>query len=510
MFKEVKTKIMDKPVITLTVITVIVAWTLSAWTTWSCNYPPLHDLSMHAAPVYVAAEQLKGSGLFPFYYFTSALVPNLGDYVIMTPLMLLLSPMVAVKVFLNLSIWLFWIGPATYLYLSCNRNSSAIVASLLLLPLALGSYFQWGFVCWYSGIGLSFLVLGYQEWLISLSRQSKGQLLILTLLIMLLYIWHLTAFLVYGVVVSSKMIAILCTSTHRQDTFRERFLRILPLSLTVVPSCLLLVAYKIMFKNLSADTTVLSFVKTTFMEKLINVFGLFRSYDIRIDLVVVLLLLLTVIVIFKPDFQRVSFPLSKIMPLLSLIIVYIAIPGHGGERFLPAMLVCAISFIGEWPHRRIALGGAILLLCLIVRHNEVATFWKESDIRLTRYAKAFELIPQGSRVLPVVAMDYWGPKFPERSFYAWSIIERKIFYPDIFMAPGIHILHTSINCPRIQIKDFDPSPIDLRSKGLLDCYDLIWLQIGNGRTVRIPEEFSCIYTDEQLSLWARRTMPLRP
>ena len=130
-----------------------------AWVIVSPVYPPLFDLPNHMARHYLEARALAGHALPAGYSIDYRVLPNLGGDLVIPPLLLILDPLPAAKVFLILSVWLCWLGPALFVLRLGQYRLPALLAALLWLPFTFNYHFFWGFLNYYSGLGLSFLVL---------------------------------------------------------------------------------------------------------------------------------------------------------------------------------------------------------------------------------------------------------------------------------------------------------------------------------------------------------------
>jgi hypothetical protein len=410
-----------------------------------------------------------------------------------------------------LSMCLFWVGPAAFLLASTpsSGKSGAVIASLLLLPLTMGVWFQWGFLNWYSGVGVAFLVLAHQHLIAARRRRAWHQLLLHSALIALLFLWHLSAWAVYVVVMGSRLSIEVLNGATQSQTRRERLFGVLWLAGTIIPSLVLLMWYKRTSQQSFAVDPRRAFVWGTWGRKFGQALSLFQSYDITLDVVVCILWLAAVFVWFRPLSQMVVPCATRSLPLIALVACYLVLPQQLGTtspadgRVLPAILICALALLADRPVRRPLLGGVLLASSLIVRDVEVDRSWKQLERRLETYAGAFQQLTPRSRVLPVTLMDHWGPKFPERTVLAWAVAEREIFVPDLTVGAGQFLVRSAIPCNPYPPREAGPEAVDLEGFRSLDCYDFLWVLNCNGSKVRVPAQFEVIDTRNQLTVWKR-------
>lgn len=468
-------------------VTVTFVW--QAVTIARAPYPPLHDLPAHAAAIHIAAEQLRETEAFPGYSHDLRLVPNLGTYFTLLPLMLVLPPMAAVKVFLVLSAWLFWIGQAVYLLRVCRNRDAALIASLLLLPLAMGAYFQWAYVNWYLGIGLTFLALAHQDWLAEQEQPPLLQLIAHAIFVCLLFCCHLSAWVVYGVVAACRIV--------------PEATRKIPLALTVLPSFGLLVIYKLSFGEDVAVDPSRSYVWGTVAGKLTAVLALWRSYDMRWDAVAIVLWLGAVLAWFRIAWAASS---RKLLPVISLAVMFLILPKTLGttesadSRVLPAFLICCLAVVADFPMRRLVWGGALALAaCLVVRQVEIDRAWNGFTRQFAGWAEGFDYFPDRSRIQPIVIHEPWGPMYPQRAFFAWVVLERDVFVPGLFTMPGQHPLRASgaVSTP-------GPTCNWELKPDQLDGYTHLWVQNQDGIEITLPDTFERVFVREGVEVWKKR------
>lgn len=479
----------------LACLVVVLGWGLQTWAIWSQDYPPLVDLPNHMARHYLEARQLAGQEVPPPYVIQYRILPNLGADLVLPLLMQLLPPMPACKVFLTLSVLLYWLGPALFIFQQACSTPAAWVASLLLLPLSFSSAFFWGFLNFYSGFGLCFLVLCHYLWLLQQPTPRPLHLLLHALLVPLLFLWHLSVWGIYGVLMGCRLAAEVAW-TVRAKGLRACLRPVLISVLPVLPSLGLFAFY---LHNLSGGIDPNAGVTWgTWSLKLQKIGILFRAYDLRFDLAALLPWLAAVVVSFGGALLRDRPASWLLLAMAALVGLYLLIPFQLGttsdtdSRLLPALLVCMLAWLALLPAAHFRLAMSLIVLSLVIRQAGIQYAWDRLAEHLQPHVQALEVLPSSSRVLPVLASPARSKDYPTEHFPAWAVIERGCFVPILFADPGQHALR-------------QPAPIfpekELKSPQLRDHYDLLWIDNPEGQAVRIPDGFQRVFDKGPLTLW---------
>jgi hypothetical protein len=228
------------------ILLTIVGLALPIGIIWSVEYPPLVDTPNHLARHYLESLHLRGQPLPPGYVVAYRILPNLGADLVIPFLIWAFAPLTALKIFLTLSVILYWLGPAWFIGQETRWSTSGWLAILMYLPYVLSNTFFWGFLNYYSGVGLAFLAAAHLR---RLERQSSIHILeylFHILLVTLLFFWHLAIVFTYGLLTGSL---ILWSSWQR---FRqgERFVwKALYLGAPLIPALVLIAVYIISRKE---------------------------------------------------------------------------------------------------------------------------------------------------------------------------------------------------------------------------------------------------------------------
>jgi hypothetical protein len=474
----------------------LAAGMLFVYGVWSRPYVPMIDWPNHMARHHLEALRLAGQPLPPFYEIEYRVLPNLGADLLVPPLILAFGSWVGGNLFLTLAFAVYWLGPFLFLMECGIDRRRAFLASLLLLPWALGNPFFWGFLNFYSGVGLAFLVLAHHLRLNRQERLPPLGLLVHALLVALLFLWHLAAWGTYGVLVGCHLLTDTVARCRRDGRPGPALARAALWGLAVVPSLILFVVYSRVQSGVDPSEGITWGDPT---RKALLVLSLFRGYDERIDAVTILLWVGAIVVCFGPLRQRDRWPRWLLLSVAILFILALVLPFRLGttsdadSRPLPAMLVCVVALVAFLPLRRPTLGLAILTVCLLLRYGSVLMAWHRFDAPLALQARAFAVLEPGRRVLPVLLAPTGSKENVEQHFLAWAVVERNVYLPTLFAYRGQQplILHGP---PRVKPGEIDEA--SLRGK-----YDYVWVLNLQGKDVHLPPSCASVFHEGPLEVW---------
>lgn len=483
---------------------VALTWGLELYALWAHPYAPLVDLPNHMARHYLESVRLRGGELPPFYAVEWRPLPNLGADFVTPVLMLIFRPEIACKVFLTLSVLLYWIGPAAFLMECLGRKPQALAASLLLLPWTFTGHFFWGFLNYYSAVGLAFLVLAHHLRLARRERVPVGGLLLHAALVVLLYFWHLAPWVLYCVIVGCRVAGDL---VRGPDGVRARLLRGARALAPIVPSLLLFAVYFLGNRGVNPEG---GWDWGGWGRKLLGPLEIFAGYDLRVDLPACMLWAAAVAATFAmPRFKDLAkgwLPLA----LAALSAVYLILPLQLGStneadtRVLPVLFVVALAAVGSAPLRRPRLGAVLLAACLLLRFGSILHAWDGLCGRLDADARSFAVFAPGDRVLPVVLLPERSKNYPEYHFAAWAVPGRGAFLPTLFAQSDqqpLRIVPPYAFAAGLPKGCNGPDACTLREAPLRDKYDYVWLYNPVGKAVRAPASFSRVFSEGAVTVW---------
>jgi hypothetical protein len=486
------------------IILVGLAFALQLAVIWSVTFPPQHDTPGHMARHFLEAQHLFGGEVPPVYEVQYRLLPNLGGDLVMPPLMALVEPVLAAKIFLSLAVVLYWLGPALFIWQYGGYRLSGIVPSLLLLPFTFSSAFFWGFLNFYTSVGLAFVVLFHFGVVAARPQPRIFDLVLHALLVTLLFFWHLAGFAIYGIVMAAQV------ATRAWQRYRKKA----PIWQCIWPNALLgLPALPAigLFALYSSGKTVQTDYWAPLWQKLLLPLYLFRTYDVMADLTVAALWLGACLALFL---GRQS--LRKQEPWLwtsmaGLVALTLAVPTEWGSvfnadaRFMPALLVCIVCLGTRLRQRRLVLAAALLVAGLFVRYGSVHVEWTRLDQRLQRIATAFALFPPGSRVMPFTGGYTLTKNYPETLFISWAIPLRAAYVPTVFAYEDQQPLRLKLQLP-IHAK-IEGEQIVVDSEAARADYDFIWIFNPRRLPVRISADFTKVFSEEDVTVWRAPPRP---
>lgn len=475
---------------------------------WSRPHLPLGDLSNHAARHYLESLWLAGEELPPYYEIRWSLVPNLGGDLFIPVLMRLLPPETAVTFAVTLAVLAFWFGAGWFIREQGGGRPGTVLAALLVLPWLFNNQLFWGYFNFYSGLGLTFAALAHFSRL--LRRPTIPGLLLHTLLVTLLFLWHLAVWGNYGVIMCCLLVAH-CSARLREGaewgaTLRHAVILLLP----SLPSLVLFALYVAANRDQPESGHVLW---GTWERKLHVSLSAFRGYDWWADITLLLLFLAAIVVGFAFERGRQQRCGGLMLGMAGLTIFYLLIPFQLGStsdtdsRLLPALLVCGIAWLGCWPVRHFRLAVGLLVLGVALRYGSIILAWDRMRDRLDDAAVSLESLDPGSRVVPVVLIPELSKDWPEGHFVCWSVVHRRTFVPTLFSAADQQplVIREPYQSPRPDYMSVVGPDAKLPDKKwLLENYDFVWVFNPLDRELSIPETFERVHQSGAVSLWRIR------
>jgi hypothetical protein len=468
---------------------------------WSVHYPPQVDIPNHMARHYLESRYLFGEELPPYYEIDYRVLPNLGADLVVPFLLRFLEPLAACKLFLSLAAMLYWLGPAWFIWQQGEYQPSALLASLLLLPLNMSGTFFWGFLNYYSGLGLAFLALVHFDFLCRQPNLRFSGLFVHTGLVTLLFFWHLAPLAIYGVLMSCHVLVDVWQRRQDGSPFGKCLLRGVLLMAPMVPALVLFGVYN----DAKADLAPSPSHWGGWANKLRRPSGLFRTYNEWIDLTVLGLWMGTLLAFFgyRMCTARKSWLCLGIGALLA---AYLIMPFDWGStssadtRLLPAIMICALALVGTIRPKRFWLGAGLLAIGLLLRYGAVFLAWHRLDDRLMEEAKGFDHIPPHSRIMPLILAPILSKEVPERHFLSWLAIYNEAFVPTLFQQRDQFTLHIHEETRVFAHQEAGMLWID--EEQTRAHYDFVWLYNPQDRPVRMPTSFTKIFSAGGATLWS--------
>jgi hypothetical protein len=470
---------------------------------WSVQFPPQVDTPNHLARHYLESLWLRGEPLPAGYEVEYRLLPNLGADLVLPVLMGVLEPLAACKVFLSLAVLLYWLGPALFILQEGEGRPGAWAAALLLLPFVLSSAFFWGFLNYYSGVGLAFLAAVHLRHLDLKARPDIPGLLLHAALVALLFFWHLAVVFIYGVLAGTLLLE-RAWALRREGRGPAACLgRAALLALPLLPAAVLGGLYLAAKAGAPAPPSVWGGP----VRKALMPLVLFRGYDGLTDVLVVGLWAAAAVAFFgKPwPVGRGGWPALAAAALLAL---YLVLPFQWGttsdadSRLLPALLTCVLAWLAARPVRWPRLGAALLAVALIVRGGAVWHAWHRLDDRLQQEAPSFAHLEDGARVLPAVLISDITKEDPENHFTCLAVIAKRAFVPTVFAYRDQQPLNLhGYVLPAGAVKGGVYTP---DAEAVAAHYDYLWVYNPHGIELRLPAHWERTFAGGYVTLWRVR------
>jgi hypothetical protein len=474
---------------------------------WSVQFPAQLDTYNHLARHYLELLQLEGKPLPPGFVVDYRLLPNLGGDLVIPPLIWLFGPLPALKVFLTLAIVLYWLGPALFIQQTGEYSASSWIASLLLLPLLANNTFFWGFLNYYSGVGVAFLVAVHLRHLDRRGEKTIWALLVHAGLLVLLFFWHLAAIFIYGVLLAIVAVTRLVKERQAGQHVIRSVMRAVVLCLPMVPAIGLYLLY---VARLDRGATELVWPPPLF--KLEGPpLTLFHGYHFGFDAVVVVLWTTTVLLLFGR-----SLLLGR--GTITFLVLYAVLPIRIGtqtvgvdQRVLPALLVCALAWLGTLPVCWSWTGMALLTAAIVVRAADTSSGWHRLDARLRDEARSFALIKPYSSVLPIILISEPKKEQLELHFVCLAVVERHAYVPTLFAFDDQQPLRLTGET-RLATADGFLKTTPLTSDGRWTLpdpaaaagYDYLWIYNPVTAKLDLPPEWDRIFASQGVTLWQRQ------
>ncbi len=480
---------------------------------WSVHHPPQLDAPNHVARHFLEALHLRGAPLPPGYEVEYRILPNLAADVLLPPLMWVFNPFRSWKLFLVGAVLLYWLGPALFILATGDRRRAAWIAALLLLPFLLSGAFLWGFLNYYVGVGLAFLAAAGLTVLDRRGPLPGWAMLLHGFAAVLLYFAHLSAVFTYAVITGCMALAHIWAEREQGRKWATAMSRAARLCIPLLAAVPLHLVYL-------ADGADATLEWSDPVRKATMLFvGLFRGFDLRADLLVVLFWAGAVLAFFGPGLRslRIGMPALATGAFLAL---YIAMPqeigsGSGSDtRLLPVLLIVGLAWLGTLRRARWSLPGiAMLVGAISVRDADIAIGWQRQDHRLQEASLALEFLPVGARVLPVSLAPTPTKENPEEHYVSLAVITRQAYVPTLFAERDMQPLR--LTGERSLVDPFrrfpavrqDGEHYVLASEAEAARYDHLWVFNPEGMILTVPEAWEPLYFGERVALWRLRLDP---
>lgn len=467
-------------------IAIAVTWAAILALVMTHDRPPLVDWPNHMARHYLEALWLSGQQLPDSYQIGYGVMPNLGSDLIVPILLLVVSPIAASKIFLALAIVLFWAGPAAYVMQYSKDSSRAWIVSALVMPWLLAGTFFWGFVNYYSGVGVAFLAAANH---IRLDRKASApawQYAAHAALLVLLYFWHLAAIGIYLVLAGCYMLDRLVRAGFRAAP--RTMLRAAPMLLAMVPA-LSIMMWVMLTPKLNALAGGVEW--STPLRKLILAFGYFGAYDLWTDVPLMTAWGLLLLLLFRLELPR-KLGLDYVgLSAIAFAILYLVLPVEVGTtsgadiRMLPPLFFLVAALLVNLPVARTAtLGIGLLALIGLVRYGAIHTAWASMEGDARAITTHFGQAPKNARIL-VLTLDRASKTSFQSHVIGWAVPAGDAYVSSLFSYAGQQPLSLKRQPSEATVRVVDHRPI-LDTNAVGRDFDYVWLFNPSGVDIDLP------------------------
>ena len=393
---------------------------------WIVRYPPLVDYPNHLARYYILAH-LQDPNLHLSQFYASRW--QASPYVAVDVLAVFLQKLLPIDIVgrLILSISLLSVPLACYVFLREIDHDSRYLAAWALV-ISYGPIFLGGGVNDILATALCF-------WLVALCLKYLAKpdwklWLGLLILATLLYFTHL-----FGFAMGAMIVFTYCVLT------RQTVRRLFAATSIFVPGVVIyLLAF---FRGTSYS---LNEAHPTYryhvgiVDKLISLSNPFRGYGPKsTTLVLIALISCLIVAVWRNRDFRLNHVWLRVT--VAMFVVYLLLPSgfHLLEwRILPILFILSLSVAKVGPRARVL--GAIGLFVFVVRSFDVDRTFISRQHELEGWHHSFEAIKPYSRIFPMAREEAEVYQRDYMHFWAYGVIERGWFSPNMFHSIGIHPL----------------------------------------------------------------------
>ncbi|BCA56010.1 hypothetical protein W02_31500 [Nitrospira sp. KM1] len=437
---------------------------------WFTRYPAMHDYPNHLARAAILHEYSENTLYQATYERDGRPIPNLAIDLIVPALRNIVSIETSSKAFLSLIILAFNLGLHVLgLAIYGRPHWSALAATFFTYNFS----FSYGFVNYMFGLGLFFITLAM--WMRFCSRWTVHRLLTISMLAVLCYVSHLSAFVFLFIALG------FLTGIHMMKTGSlklEHVLGLLPLFPPAATYCL----YGLGIQHQEP----MEWWHPLLEKKLTGLLYPFLSYNLVIDLGLASVFMLLVLLSVKAKaIHFVNWELSWIGAIL--LALYVVSPMSGGIRssyldrrfLLPAaiLLLLAIHIHASKKIGRYVIIG--LLGLSVLRVGVVWHYWDRIGQEVQTQVRMLDQLPDGARLYPMVVHDQsaarswlWDMHFFFTPHYA--TIYRHAFVPTLYAWDEAHPLHMrSAQTDYVQVER-DTAFDHVNWGTIFSKYDYLW------------------------------------
>ena len=447
---------------------------------WIVRYPGMVDYPNHLARCYVVYHYFDS----PVWSTRLVLVrtprPNLAIEMCVVPLLRIFPLAVSGKLFLTISVLLFFVG--------CVGIGKQVTGGPSWMSLAAAFAFfntalYWGFVNYMFGVAVFLCSFAY--WLQVHRRIRFLQLCLCALLGLLCFLSHLSSFIFF---------AGACCVISLFEFLQER--KIAPvlwkMGWVIVP-CMMFVA----FMGHGGQLGDLRWLTGT--RKLTQILGPLRTYNIAFDVVVAIAALIFLAILSRRAGKHPIMLVGLVFLLCYFVTPYEIFTGEAADsRFLlPAFVIAVLALVPRWgKSQKIAFG--LLMVVLFIRQALILAYWTRISSATEHVIAMGDNLPTGARIfiLPPTGDSKLGSKTINgyENATEWWTVTHQADINRFFALQGqqpVESRHRHCN--------------DLESASCRSQYDYIWTIDPPNRTLSFLRTIATVKsTWSSVTLWKVR------
>ena len=399
---------------------------------FATRFPPLADYPGHLAITYILENYNRVAPFQAAYILDHGIYPNLAMDILVPSLAGILGIETSGRIFIFL---IFVVTVCGALLVNKALYGRVSIGALFVFCILYNGILAWGFMNYLFGLGMAMLAFGV--YIIFQKYSALSQIIVSSLLSMVVFVCHLYAFVIYGIlVIFYEIFKFLELRSGRGilKLFRNLSIAgaqaILPIAVFIYfsPMSSAHVVNQIQFGSIKRKLEALSFV--------------FCNYNQGIDLICYVSI--AVFIGFMLGRRRITITRPMLAALVFLCGVFVIIPvvifssSSADRRLIVAIALVAVSSlhlsVRSWRELLAAaatIGSVCLLQIGIAQHS-----WAAYEPRLRSYLAAFQSVKEGSNV--AVAVDPNASWFPinMRGVPSLLVLQRNAFPSQQFLWRG--------------------------------------------------------------------------
>ncbi len=460
---------------------------------WTCRYPVLADYPQHLARWFVLYRIDDPAFRFSSYY---SLDWGPYPYVLTDVLGVLLQRIFSIDIAGRcvLSICVLSV-PFAALYFLRKAAPGNVALALLGFLIAFNPTMLMGFLESTLSLGLCVLVVGLWVSFCAAPKLETG--LALSAGIVLVYLAHLIGFALAGLTMGFYCLV-----------QKKPWTRLLELGLISVPT-LVLFAHNLKPSPAGGGLVYSGFIAWS---KFRNLFFPFRVYSRTEDLIIITGLAVLLFLLFRSQ-REIRWQKAWIIVCVLLLVIYLAVPGeYGWVGFIDVRVLLLVYLMALATVRLKNMSwitSALLVLLVLFRIATVELLFASKQQDLEARTAAFQVIPSGARVFPIVQFGAEGTLVGNAAVHHvdYGVIRNGFLVPTICYLPGFQPLRATGAgyCPNLFCEVVNPENADWSR--VAKSYDYLWVDTFPAAIPYANSIADRVFSDGRVTVYRVRRPP---